>query len=400
LEKDFDQFVRDDRVNEYLQTVGPAIFKEFIDAYGFPGKSLLVSGYEPWRENWATAYKGQVRFGSEIHEVDGINRPLILTPNVFSGKNTQGEDVKYCLGLSKGEKEVHVFPVMIKETGDDRHQAEILSDLCVIHNGVHIDAETAEKLGQENINQITNSQRFTACFWNIDDYIRKQNPEFKARDAEVWEAVEAFSGRIIDQMLHNISEHSQKKPEWMIPKAEELLIKNLAARIKNCFHKTNEIKENQLVYETANLCSYSSRFRNYQPLFELLETGSNILPSIIKNFKSPGKEVRQEALEAYQAVVKNERTAGFVKQEGVSGIVDLFKDQNPDVRYRALWAYQAVVRNERTAGFVKQEGVSGIVDLFKDQNPDVRQYAINTYKTILKKAPQFIQKQPQLKKKC
>jgi hypothetical protein len=385
LEGPFDEFVKSDEVNAYLQTIGPKIETEVLDM-GILNNFTVVSGYGEVRGNWATAYENQIRFGDETTPVQGLKTPLILTPNFFYGKNRKGEELEYKMGLVKREEDVLIRPVVLRKTKEGI-QAKILYDetICVIYSGLFVDSETAEQLGQEKVKEFTAYQQFITCFWNIDDYMRKQNPNFYSDfDTEVWEAVESFSGRIVSQMLHRITNKFLEDPDWMLPQAEAEYVQGLISNIESCMDVGNDISENQMITIVQNLCSYMSGFMNYQPLDGLAKKDLNIFSYIIENFKSPQWEVREEALEACYSTLK--KTPHLITQESLNKISDMFSDESPNVRFKALDVYKLGI--ETLPHFIIQEGVSKIPTQFSDENHSLKYTAVMTYISAIENIPE------------
>jgi hypothetical protein len=390
LEGSFEEFVRNPEVNAYLQTIGPKITHKVMQD-GVENEFTIVSGYEKKRGKWATAYGHKLRFGDEIYKVrfglhDRLANPMILTPNFFYGENKDGEELEYRMGLIKGKNTVEVLPVILKKN-ENQISAEVLADLCVIHNGLFIDPETAEQIGQKRVGELTAYQQFLTCLWNIDDYIRKQNQDWESdfEDADVWKGVEVFSGRIVDQMLRKIACELSALPRWMLPQAEDVYREKLVSQIESCMDVGNDVSENQMITLARNLCSYMKRFKNYQPLEELAEKDLNIILYIVRNFRSPEKEVRKEALQAYQSVL--EKTPQIIEQ-ALPTIIDMFSDKDWDVRFKALKAYRSVIN--KTPQIINQKGVDEVITMLSDQESGVRSRALSAYRVVINKTPQII----------
>ena len=296
LDHSFTEFVQSDAVNAYLQTIGGDVKTEILQD-GILHEFLIVTGYEEIRGNWATIYDDHIRFGKMRIPVQGFESPMVLTPNFFYGENKQGEEVEYRMGLiiMKGRLQLH--PVIIRRV-ENAFRGKMLPDLCVIHHGVSIDSESGKILGRAEIQKVTANEQFRACFWNIDDCLRKQNPQFHSDfDTGVWEAVEVFSGRIVQQMLWQITKminpifdvqfprffpFEEEPPSvWIIPQAEMVYLQNLLKQIEYCLENSSFIAENQLAFLVKNLCCYMVHFKNYEPITRLFRGGLDILYRVI-----------------------------------------------------------------------------------------------------------------------
>lgn len=307
LEGNFEEFVKSDVINTYLQTIGPAVTTEVLHE-GIFHEFTVVSGYEAERGTWATVYDNVIRFGEEIHlverlfikdqrdgeedwydeeefqetfvPVDKFERPMVITPAFFYGRNQDRDELSYRMGLIKGEDRVHLKPVVVLWANEE-YQCHVLEDLCVIHAGLFIDPETAQELGQEKLAKLTSYQQFLSCLWNIDDYLRKLNPAFRSDfDTEVWEAVETFSGRIVNEMLYEIQYIGDSK--WQIPQLEDLYLQNLVSRVDYCMKSLDHVAENQVIIHLKNLCSFVNRFFKHVPLGELVKRDPRILDYLLK----------------------------------------------------------------------------------------------------------------------
>ena len=114
LEGPFEEFVKSDAVNEYLQTIGPMV-KSVVMQDGVPHEFLVVSGYEGERGNWGTAYDNKIRFGKRTISVEGLENPMVITPNFFFGLNERDEEVEYRMGLKKQSGNIKLFPFILKK---------------------------------------------------------------------------------------------------------------------------------------------------------------------------------------------------------------------------------------------------------------------------------------------
>ncbi|MFX1296322.1 MAG: hypothetical protein ACFFD2_15905 [Promethearchaeota archaeon] len=222
LEGSFDEFVRSDAVNTYLQTIGPKVTTEIIQD-GIYYEFTVVSGYEEERGNWATIYNKQIRFGNEFIKLHGPDESMVITPNFFYGQNNRGEEIEYRMGLIKLKKKVKIHPILLRKTGKRIH-AKMLQNLCVKQVGIAIDSKTATDIGKEEIRELKTSKQFLSTFWNIDDYLRKQNSAFYSDfdTTNSWESIEVFSSRIVDQMIDRISYKFRRDPSWIIPQSRIL----------------------------------------------------------------------------------------------------------------------------------------------------------------------------------
>ena len=117
LEGSFEEFIKSDDVNSFLQSVSGEVSKEVVQD-GVVHRFIVVSGYEEDRGHWATAYAKSIRFDAEVISVIGIKRPMVLTPNFFYGKNSEDEEVEYRIGIIKDHSSVHLFPVVLKKSKD------------------------------------------------------------------------------------------------------------------------------------------------------------------------------------------------------------------------------------------------------------------------------------------
>ena len=294
LEDSFERFVQDENVNTYLQTVGAAVTTTTVQD-GVVQDYIIVSGYESERGHWATVYKNEIRWGEQSFPVSSIENPMVLTPKFFYGPNHKNEMVAYRLGLVKGKANVNVFPVLLRRTAQG-FEGKVLDDLCVIHTGLLIDPRTAEVIGRKRVESIKAHQLFLSCFWNIDDYLRKQNPQFYSDfDVDFWFAVEAFSERIVIQMLSNIEKsvlnefgiNPYKKNisrVWAISQVEKLYLESLMVRFEQFLQNFAIISEAQLLLSVKNLCNYMYCLQDYTPLTKLADKGINIVPYLVDAF--------------------------------------------------------------------------------------------------------------------
>ncbi len=294
VEGPFEDFVKSDVVNTYLQSIRSSVKSE-VHNDGIPSEFLVVSGYEKERGSWGTTYDNQLRFGDEIYPVTGINETMVLTPNFFYSRKNNSIEIEYRMGLKKRSSVLQVFPVVLRKDYDNIEGA-VLEDLCVIHTGIDIDPQTAAQLNIRNIGELTAIQKFLACFWNIDDYLRKQNPAFHSDfEIDIWKSVEVFSGRIVDQMLQRIAQRFSHDPRWMIPQAEMEYWQNLVSQIIGCVEKKDIINMNQILILVRNLCSFMVRFDNYDPLDSLAAEKISILPYVLLNLETFDREAQEEA---------------------------------------------------------------------------------------------------------
>ncbi len=361
LEGPFDKFVQSDSVNSYLQTIGPTVLSEIYEV-GVYHEFVIVSGYEEERGNWATAYDNLIRFGEEIIAVQDLNKAMVLTPNFFYGKNNFDEEIEYRMGLIKGAKRFHLCPVLLKKTSEGI-KSQILRDLCVIHTGIMIDPKTAEIIGWSKVAEITSHQQFLSTFWNIDDYLRKQNPKFYSDfNIDIWTTVEVFSSRIIDQMLYNIAEGFLKDISWLIPQIEKKYLHDIFDKIKTYWRDKNIINENHILNIVQNLCSCAVRFENFELFDELVEYNLNILLYIIKNLGSPDSRVRKETNIVYERVREN--FAHLIERDDLKILRQMFFHENEMVRGAAKETYgSAIIKNPH---LIDAKEVSEYNDLFSD----------------------------------
>lgn len=340
LEGNFAEFVQNDAVNTYLQTIGSAVKREEVQE-GMLHEFLVVSGYESERGHWAACYDNQIRFGDELLQVSGLDRTLILTPNFFYGKNQVDEEVEYRLGLAKGDTDVHVFPVVLQKAKEGQLKTIVLEDLCVVHRGLSIDPETAEVLEQESIAGVTAYQLFLSCFWNIDDYLRKQNPHFASDfKTRVWEAVEVFSDRIIEQMVYRISDSrsitgdikspASRDPKWVIAQIEEINCQRLIRRVVYELSELDTISEAQVTLSVRNLCAFVTMFQNYRPLKVLAQKKLNIIPYIVNNLIDQEEGTLEETVPALKCFISLYPQAEIDYLQGlVIQYIQLSTDKSP-----------------------------------------------------------------------
>ncbi len=384
LEGSFAAFVQSEEVNRYLQTIGGDIKTEVLQD-GILSEFLVISSYEEARGNWATAYDNKIRFGNQVVGANDINTPMVLTPNFFYGTNQRGEEIEYRLGLVKGKTNIKVFPVILRKTGTGII-ARGLDDLCVVHRGVSIDPETARLMAQEQVAGVTAYQYFLACFWNVDDYIRKKNPQFHSDfDIDVWTAVEVFSGRIVDQMLRKIAGAFVEEPDWLIPQAEAAYRHGIIDWIEKCLMEGSEISENQILILVKNLCSYMCRFNNFQPLEALAKTGTNLLPFMMQNFRNPNNEVRKEAFNAFELAL--EKTPQFIT-EIFPTILEMFGDEDTRIRDLALRSFHYTL--EATSDLIDQSMVHKLFDLLSDAEKGIRKNVLRAIEVLLEYNPSLI----------
>ncbi|MFX1296323.1 MAG: hypothetical protein ACFFD2_15910 [Promethearchaeota archaeon] len=221
LEGSFNEFVRSDAVNTYLQTIGPKVMTEIIQD-GIYRELTMVSGYVEDRGNWATFYDDQIRFGNEFIKLQGLSGSMVLTPNFFYGQNNLGEEIEYRMALIKLKKKVKIHPILLRNINQRIH-AKMLQNLCIKHVNIVIDSKIATYKGKEVAKDLKASNQFLSTFWNIDDYFRKQNSEFYSdfETANNWESVEMFSSKIVDQMIQKILYEFRRDPSWIIPQIRE-----------------------------------------------------------------------------------------------------------------------------------------------------------------------------------
>lgn len=422
LEGSFEDFVKSDRVNSYLNTIGSEVKTQML-LNGIQTEFVIISGYEEERGSWATSYNQQIRFGDIIFPVEGLNQPIVLTPNLFYGKNQSGDEIEYRLGLNRDTHQLQVFPVVLKRD-NQKLEGHILSDLCVIHRGIDIDSKTAQLLGR-NVVELTTYQQFLTCFWNLDDYLRKQNPKFYSDyDIAIWQAVEVFSGRIIDQMLRRIADYfinnrNFNSVEWLIPQAEQIYWEGLLTWIERSLDEETVISKNQTLYLVKNLCSYICRFQNYEPLEVLSKRGKNILPFVLENFDSSNSEVLSEAQIVFEYAT---RTLDLFTKEDALKILemlhaaelplktmiifDLIIDKTPSIIEYAIQQIMTVINIpdhpervlafeafkiflSRTPEFINQDDFLQIMSFLSDHKPAISNVVIEVFKIVSKQIPQF-----------
>ncbi|MHA1730469.1 MAG: hypothetical protein ACTSU5_00915 [Promethearchaeota archaeon] len=267
---------------------------------GFVREVTVVTGYEELRGSWATCRPGEVRFGEEAIPVAGFGDSYLLTPNLFQGENRSGFDLEYRLGMRPGPRRLYLRPVLVRDS-DDGYIARVLPDLCVVHNGIRVDA-AGRLLPGIDVARLTSLQQFLTCTWNVDDYLRKANPHFGGEFPEVWRAVEAFSGRIVNQLLLSVSFNCRSSPEWFLPEAEKVHLDGLVARTRAALSAGTRVGHNQALLHVRNLNCYMVYFNNYWPLRLLRREGTNIAPHSLEIFlRDPGggavmDEVKCEAV--------------------------------------------------------------------------------------------------------
>ncbi len=383
LEESFEKFVKSDEVNAYLQIIGPEIKTELLQ-YGILTEFTVISGYEEGRGNWATVYENQLRFGKKIYSINGLERSMVLTPNFFYGRNHKGEKIEYRLGLIKEETKLKVLPVLLRKVGE-KIEVQVLNDLCVVHRGIAIDPESAKQLNQIEISKITSYQEFLACFWNIDDYLRKQNLAFYSDfEVDVWKAVETFSGRIVDQMLGSIINQFSCNPDWLISQAKERYITSLINWIEKCFDEGNDISENQVLVLVKNLCSFMNRFGDYEPLQQLFKMDLDLIPYLIKNMDHLESEASGEAIRAFQvALSEPELFTGHL-----STIIQLLTQENVYIRNIALETVQKIFEN--TAEKIEQPIINEIFDLISNSYTSVHRATIELCKSVFLYTPHLL----------
>ncbi|GAB4313300.1 MAG: hypothetical protein Kow0069_14280 [Promethearchaeota archaeon] len=300
----FERFVRDRHVNLYLQTIGGPVVR-LDHSGGRPRRVLVVSGYEEERGTWATGYDDVVRVGDDVHAVPGIYRPVVLTPNFFAGRNREGRLVEYRFALIPGFHRLVVRPVVLRDSGEGV-EAKVLPDACVVHEGVSVDAKSGTELSRLQLARVTTHRQFMACMWNVDDYLRKQNPAFDGEFPEVWRAVEAFSGRIVNQVLLLVAFHFRRSPEWFIPEAEREHARALVAKVLAGADARAGVRYNQQLVNVRNLNCYVAYFKNFWPLHELDAAGVSVVRHALDLFTSEASsdEVKCEAVVALFHVAK------------------------------------------------------------------------------------------------
>ncbi len=319
LEGPFEAFVRSDAVNAYLQMIGPPVTRVVWQG-GERYEFLVVSGYEADRGQWGTLCGSTLRFGAVSVEVtvqflqtpstrtkqSGLNTTgkeisAVLTPNFFYGQNYQGEELEYRMALVKGANSFHLHPVAFRRTAGGI-VAAVLEDLCVIHVGIDFDVQTATRLGAAKVAELTTYQQFLACFWNIDDYLRKQNPAFASDyDIDVWRAVEPFSPRIVEQMCDRLL---RRRPAWIIMTLEDRVV----ARAKAYFER--QVDEGQRAFldslsarERAEYeRKYSERVVAVQNILGIL---SRYFPLFADPFTLSGQYLRAQSAAWYEALVQD-----------------------------------------------------------------------------------------------
>lgn len=421
LERDFGEFVQSRRVNLYLQTIGPEIEGEDLQN-GILYNFIIVSGYEEERGHWATAINNKLRFGDEIIDCNGLPDPIILTPNFFYGRNTIGDEIEYRLGLIKTKNRVKICPIILRNA-QEGIQAKVLPDLCVIYTGIFIDTETAKQLGTQKTIELTTYQEFLTSFWNIDDYLRKQNPNFHSDfDIELWQGIEVFSGRIITQMLDTIMYTCQLNPDWLIEKARDFYCYRLISFVERSLDERTQISENQILIYVKNLCSYIRRF-DLKPLELLYKKGINLVPFLIKGIINPPEEempyeafyVLEKIIEFYPKLFENqaqtiiEMLAFSWKEESryvykiLYLLVDkyevitseiliiclkLFSSPNKTFRLSALIAYKILIK--QYPQYLTPETINSFQNLLNDPHRQVRISILRLFKQAIYKNPEFI----------
>ncbi len=385
LKGSFEAFVRSDVVNAYLQTIGSAVTTKVLQD-GISHEFTIVSGYEEERGNWATAYNSRIRFGSEIHPVEGLTRAMVLTPNFFYGQNQQGGEVEYRMGLVKGNTQVNVLPVILRKTSGN-FQARILEDLCVIHTGISIDPQTGKVIGKEKALEITTYYQFLAVFWNIDDYLRKQNPAYHSDfEIGIWEAVEAFSSRIVDQMLGKIASVFKDKPEWQMNQLAEGTLLELKNLIIQASRNSNLVKEGLLIRHLNKLCSLMNRYQNFTPFEELLQQGIEIFPYIIEvvqnyphiidQFPKIAELIGRSLISKIEAAIKNP-SSGKIR-------VSVSKLCFYTVRYKIYTLFDEFIQKDINI-------ILYILENSWDVDSGVRGYADEVYEKILGRFPHLVE---------
>jgi hypothetical protein len=293
LEKPFENFLRDDMVNEYLYDLGEPVIDD----------EIVISGYEIERGHWGTIYDNKVRFGKNIEDLSGLKGNFIISPNIFYGENKNGEKLVYRLGLEKKKNKIKLYPIVIRAQ-ENSLEGRILEDLCVIFTGKIIDKENLEEIDEKNIKKISTNHQFLICFFNLDDYIRKLNPKFHSDSYfKIWMSVETFSTRIIDQILYKIIEEFKDKPEWMIKDIIRIYESNLLNKIEYMLKESDEISFNQLKFYVKNLCSYMNRFKTDEPLNFIIINDEKLLPIILDNFTVSEREAKYEAFIALNKII-------------------------------------------------------------------------------------------------
>jgi hypothetical protein len=293
LEKPFENFLRDDMVNEYLYDLGEPVIDD----------EIVISGYEIERGHWGTIYDNKVRFGKNIEDLSGLKGNFIISPNIFYGENKNGEKLVYRLGLEKKKNKIKLYPIVIRAQ-ENSLEGRILEDLCVIFTSKIIDKENLEEIDEKNIKKISTNHQFLICFFNLDDYIRKLNPKFHSDSYfKIWMSVETFSTRIIDQILYKIIEEFKDKPEWMIKDIIRIYESNLLNKIEYMLKESDEISFNQLKFYVKNLCSYMNRFKTDEPLNFIIINDEKLLPIILDNFTVSEREAKYEAFIALNKII-------------------------------------------------------------------------------------------------
>jgi hypothetical protein len=349
LENPFEKFIEDPGVNACLQIVSSEIRKEVL-RMGIRKELTILSGYEKERGDWATAYDNLIRFGEETIPVQGINKHMLLTPNFFYGRNSEGEEVEYRVGLVKEEEEVHIYPIVLGKTQDQKIQVKSLEPY-VIHNG--IDPQTPKQ---------SSYQMFLGCFENIDIYLRKQSPEFHSDvDIEINESVGVFVSRIINDMLWKIVEVSKEDPNWMIPQSESKYIGKLISSVEESMDGSRR----KIMAAVKSLCSYMHKFRNYQPLEELAKKDLNILPYVVENFGSLEFKVSSDATQTYDKAA--ELTPQFIPPT-LPVILNMLSDPRESLQDYALGAYESVI--EYAPQFITQAGADKLFTMLSDEDEE------------------------------
>lgn len=350
LEAPFERFVRDPRVTAYLDSIGTDVLRRGVST-GFPREVVVVTGYEPERGTWAACSDHQIRFGPETIPVRGLVKPLVLSPNLFYGTNRAGFPVEYRLGLYPGFHRLHVYPVVVREDAEGFH-GKVLPDLCVIHQGIQVDARTGREVSGFRAARLLSSRQFLTCLWNLDDYLRKQNPHFEGEFPDVWRAVETFSGRIVNQVLLSIAFNCRADPRWYLPAAEKARVEALVAHIQAADAQRSAITRNQRLVHVRNLNCFMVYFKNYWPLHELHNDGVNVAPAVLDLFlRDPrgGAVLDEIKCEAVTVLFQIAQKIPDALRVLVPTFVELFTDPEGRVENPLMYVMAVVVRRWPTA---------------------------------------------------
>ena len=399
LEGPFEEFVKSDVVNEYLQTIGPPVKDKLIED-GVPHNYLIISGYEEERGNWAACYDNKIRFGNEISTVEGLKIPMVLTPRFFYGKNINGEDLEYRIGLVKGEggDSFVLYPILLLKSGE-RFQAKILEVFCVLHQGIYIRFDWDQELRTREKKEIYGYYQFLSCFWNIDDFLRKQNVNFKSDlGGSNWKDVELFSGRIIDQMLQKITTYCIKDPAFLILDMKEQYWRNLITAIERRMVADSFIEDEDTRILMQNLCSYANTFSDYSPFDKFIKKTPEIIPYLIRIKETRNYFVGYSDSMEIERVLKNiikkvplirelllEDLQKFLKSESLPGWMRFLMFNQLDIDEKLRNILITTLRKEPN---LKKEIIKKFESLFDIPKEGV--YSRSLYSILIEEAPDLI----------